>query len=193
MKLLDGFTLCLRTYRAWRKCLVGLAPILLLTGSHWAWGQAAESADAGGAMLSVGVALSGFALQYGDRGMLGITAWVDADTIRRFGVEGEMRRLEYHQTANVHAETYLAGLRYHFNYGRTQPYIKALGGDGHFNFPYNFATGNYFVIAGGGGLDYRLSRRWIARADFEYQEWPQFTFGAMNSVGGTVGIRYRIF
>jgi len=193
MKSIGGFALCPGTRCAWRKCLVVLAPTLLLLGLHVASGQSAESATAGRAMLSVGVAASGFTLQYGDRKIVGITAWVDADTIRRFGVEGEMRRLEYHQTANVHAETYLAGLRYHFNYGRTQPYIKALGGDGHFNFPYNFATGNYFVIAGGGGIDYRLSHRWAARADFEYQEWPQFTFGSMNSYGATVGIRYRIF
>ncbi len=180
--------------RGWRMCLVVLVlPFLLLLGARSAQGQSAESANSGRAMLSAGIAASGFTLQYGDRKILGLTAWVDADTIRRFGVEGELRRLEYHQTANVHAETYLAGVRYHFNVGRMQPYIKALGGDGHFNFPYNFATGNYFVVAGGGGLDYRLSHRWTARADFEYQEWPQFTFGAMNSVGGTVGIRYRIF
>jgi hypothetical protein len=172
------------------------ALILFLTAvasPRWASGQAAESADAGRALVSVGVAASGFTLGYGDRKIIGLAAWVDADTIRRFGVEGELRRLEYHQRANVHAETYLAGLRYHLNYGRMQPYIKVLGGDGHFNFPYNFGTGNYFVIAGGGGLDYRLNRRWAARGDFEYQEWPQFTFGAMNSIGATVGIRYRIF
>jgi len=193
MKVLHGFALCPRTGRGWRKCLADLALILLLAGSRCVSGQAAESANAGRAMLSVGVAASGFTLQYGDRKMIGITAWVDADTIRRLGVEGEMRRLEYRQTANVHAETYLAGPRFHFNYGRSQPYIKALGGYGHFNFPYNFAEGNYFVIAGGGGLDYRLNRRWSARADFEYQQWPQFTFGAMNSYGATVGIRYRIF
>ena len=179
--------------RGWHNWFVVLTPILLFAGSHLALGQAAESANAGQGMLYAGAAASGFTLQYGDRKMLGYAVWVDADTIRRFGIEGEMRRLEYHQTANVHAETYLAGLRYHFNYGRTQPYIKALAGYGHFNFPYDFATGNYFVIAGGGGLDYRLGNRWSARADFEYQEWPQFTFGAMNSLGGTVGIRYRIF
>ncbi len=166
---------------------------LIVAGPRWSWGQAAESADAGRALISVGVAASGYTLGYGDRKIIGLAGWVDADTIRRLGVEGEIRRLEYHQRANVHAETYLAGFRYHLNYGRMQPYIKVLGGDGHFNFPYNFATGNYLVIAGGGGLDYRLSRRWTARGDFEYQEWPQFTFGAMNSIGASVGIRYRIF
>lgn len=180
----------------WYKSPVVLCLALLLVavaGERSASAQAAESANAGRAMISVGVAASGFTLQYGDRKILGLTAWVDADTIRRLGIEGELRRLEYHEKANVHAETYLAGVRYHFNYNRMQPYVKVLGGVGHFNFPYNFATGNYFVIAGGGGLDYRLSRRWTARADFEYQEWPQFTFGAMNSVGGSLGIRYRVF
>src|SRR5215472_5092654 len=110
MSVPHGFALCLRTCRAWRRRLAVLAPILLFTASRCATGQAAESADAGRAMLSVGVAASGFTLQYGDRKMLGIAAWVDADTIRHFGFEGQMRRLEYHQTANVHAETYLAGL-----------------------------------------------------------------------------------
>jgi opacity protein-like surface antigen len=179
-----------------RKSRIVLSLVLFLTaiaGQRYASAQAAESADAGRALLSVGAAASSFTLQYGDRKILGFTAWVDADTIRRFGFEGEVRRLEYHQAANVHAETYLAGVRYHFNYNRMQPYVKALGGDGHFNFPYNFASGNYFVIAGGGGVDYRLTRRWAARGEFEYQEWPQFTFGAMNSIGATVGLRYRVF
>lgn len=155
--------------------------------------QAAESANAGRAFVSVGGGGSGFYLQYGGRKNLGLTAWVDADTIRHFGFEGEARWLEYHQTANVHVETYLIGGRYHFDVGRTQPYVKALLGDGHFNFPYNYAYGNYLVIAPGGGVDYRLSRRWSARADFEYQDWPQFTYGAMSSVGGTLGLRYSIF
>jgi hypothetical protein len=167
--------------------------LMVVAGGRCASAQSVEPADAGRAMLSVGVAASGFTLGYGDRKILGISAWVDTDTIRRLGFEGEMRRLEYQQTANVHAETYLSGVRYHLNFGRTQPYLKVLGGYGHFTFPYNYAKGSYFVVAGGGGLDYRLNRRWTVRTDFEYQEWPQFTYGAMNSLGATVGIRYRVF
>lgn len=144
-------------------------------------------------MLSVGGGASGYLVQYGQRKLLGATVWVDANSIRPLGLEGEARWLDWHQQANVHAETYLIGLRYRFHVGRTQPYVKALVGDGHFNFPYNFATGNYLVVAPGGGLDYPLSRRWSARADFEYQYWPEFTFGSMNAGGGTIGIRYRIF
>lgn len=164
----------------------------MLGTAQYASAQAAEAANEGHAFLAVGGGASGYEVQYGSRKLLGLTAWVDADTIRHFGFEGEGRWLEYHQRANVHAETYLGGVRYHFNVGRTQPYVKGLAGIGLFNFPYNFATGRYFVIAPGGGVDYRLSRRWSARADFEYQYWPQFTFGSMSSVGATVGMRFRI-
>jgi len=69
-----------------------------------------------------------------------------------------------------------------------------LVGFGLFNFPYNFAHGSYLVVAPGGGVDFRLNRRFRVRlVDFEYQIWPQFTYGAMSSVGVSAGIRYRIF
>lgn len=172
--------------------LVALTALFAATPRH-AGAQAAESGNMGAARLSVGASASGFTLGYGDRRMLAVTGWVDGDTIRRFGVEGEGRWLDFHQTAQVHAETYLGGVRYHFNIGRMQPYAKALAGFGNFNFPYNFATGRYFVVEGGGGLDYKLSRRWIVRTELEYQDWPQFTYGNMNSYGVNVGLRFRIF
>jgi len=50
------------------------------------------------------------------------------------------------------------------------------------------------VVAPGGGVDYRLNNRIRLRlADLEYQYWPQFTYGAMTSVGVSTGIRVRIF
>ena len=173
---------------------IGLILLLFGKAPAVATAQVVESADAGRAFVWAGVSVSGATLQYGNRKMLGITGWVDSDTIRRFGIEAEGRWLEYHQTANVHAETYLAGVRYHFNTGQFQPYVKALGGLGEFNFAYNYAHGSYFVMAPGAGLDYRLSRRINLRTvDFEYQYWPQFTFGAMNSLSISSGVRFRVF
>lgn len=175
----------------------GLIPLVLILCSlaigRSACGQSAESATAGGVALWAGVGASGYYLQYGSIKELGITGFVDADSVRHFGVEGEGRALEFHQTANVHVETYLGGPRYHFNFGRLQPYAKGLVGVGYFNFPYNYAKGSYLVVGPGIGTDYRLSRRWSARVDFEYQYWPQFTYGAMSSAGVSTGIRYRIF
>jgi hypothetical protein len=165
----------------------------MTTGPGQAWGQVAESANAGGVTLSVGGGVSGYYLQYGQIKNIGFTGFVDADSIRRFGIETEGRWLEYHSTADVHVETYLAGGRYHFNIGRWQPYAKGLCGLGRFHFPYNYADGSYFVVAPGGGVDYRLNRHWSVRVDGEYQYWPQFTFGAMSSGGLSVGARYFIF
>jgi hypothetical protein len=143
---------------------------------------------------------SGFTLQDGDRKLIGVTGFVDADTVRRLGIEAEGRWLEFHQTANVHVETYSIGGRYHFDVGRFQPYGKGLIGFGDFNYPYNLATGRFLVITAGGGVDYHLSHRiYIRAADFEYQNWPQFSYGSaadvgsMTSLGVSAGFRVRIF
>lgn len=167
--------------------ILGVAPRL-------AQAQVQSAGDQGGLIVSAGATGSGYYLQYGQRKMAGITAFVDADTKRRFGVEAEARWLEYFQTANVHAETYSIGARYHFDVGRFAPYAKGLVGFGDFNFPYNYAHGRYLVVTGGGGLDFHWTPRITVRAvDVEYQDWPNFTFGNMNSLGVNAGLRVRIF
>lgn len=174
--------------------LAALAFTLCLGLPAAARAQVAPAADAGGAIISAGGMASGSYLQYGERKMLGITGFVDADTKRRIGIEAEGRWIDFHQTANVHAETYSIGARYHFDINRFQPYVKGLAGFGHFNFPYNLAHGSYLVITAGGGVDYALTRRIHIRAvDFEYQDWPQFTYGAMGSATVSTGLRVRIF
>jgi hypothetical protein len=67
-------------------------------------------------------------------------------------------------------------------------------GFGQFNYPYNLGTDTDLVIAPGGGIDYRITHRIRVRvADFEYQFWPQFHYGALLSYGISSGIRVRIF
>lgn len=170
------------------------ALVLVLCLQPSARAQVIPEGDQGGLILSAGAMGTGATLQYGQRKMLGITGFVDADTRRRIGLEAEGRFLEFHQVANVHAETYSAGVRYHFDLHKFQPYVKGLVGIGEFNFPYNYATGSYLVITGGGGVDYALTHRIHLRAaDFEYQDWPQFTFGNFSSLSVSTGIRVRIF
>jgi hypothetical protein len=177
----------------WFARLVGGAVALLLFAPA-AQAQVTWAGDMGGLQLSAGAMASGYTLEYGQRKMLGYSAFVDADTKRCVGLEAEGRWLEYHQRANVHAESYSIGARYHLDFGRWQPYAKALVGFGDFNFPYNYAQGRYFTATAGGGLDYHWRRRVYIRAvDFEYQDWPQFTYGAMNSVGVSVGLRVRFY
>ena len=167
--------------------------VLGLAAALPARAQIVPTADAGGANISAGVMGSGFYLKYGERKMLGIAAFVDVDTRRRLGFEAEGRWLRFHQTADVNAATYLVGGRYHYDINRFQLYGKGLVGVGQFNFPYGLAHGNYLVIAPGAGVDYVLTRRIFWRVDAEYQDWPQFTFGAMSSYGVSTGIRFRVF
>lgn len=156
--------------------------------------QVVPSATSGEFKLSAGAMGSGEYLQYGEQKLVGATAFVDADVKRGFGIEAEGRWLEWNQVNNVHVETYSAGLRYHINFHRFQPYAKGLIGFSDFNFPFNYAHGRYLTVTAGGGVEYRLTRRFRLRvADVEWQDWPQFTYGSMNSVGVSSGIRVGIF
>ncbi len=163
--------------------------------------QAVPAAEAGGIRLSAGGAVSAYELGYGQVKIGGASAFVDFDTLRHFGVEGEMRWLNIHRSVDQKlpaedetATTYLGGLRYSRFIGRFQPYAKGLVGIGQFNYPYNLAKENDLVIAPGGGVDFRITRRIRWRAvDFEYQLWPNFNFGTMSSYGLSSGIRVKIF
>ena len=167
---------------------------VLCLGAGKARAQVVYAGDQGGLRLSAGATGYGAYVQYGQTKMLGVSGFVDADTKRRIGIEAEGRWLEFHQTANVHAETYSIGGRYHFDLGRFQPYAKGLVGFGDFNFPYNYAYGRYLVVTAGGGVDFHWTHRiYVRAADFEYQDWPQFTFGNMAIVNVSTGIRVRIF
>ena len=180
--------------RPGRAALPAVLLALCLALALPAHAQVVPAGDEGGLNIAVGATASGYYLQYGERKMLGIAGFADVDTKRRIGFEGEGRWLLFHQTANVTATTYLVGPRYHRDYGRFIPYVKGLVGFGDFNFPYNLAHGSYLVIAPGGGVDYRISRRIRIRAvDFEYQLWPQFTYSAMSSYGVSTGLRIRVY
>jgi len=186
--------------RKGRLALLCAAACLIVPGAARA--QVTAPGDMGAGFLSAGVTGSAENVQYGQRRMTGITSFVDADSRRRLGFEFEGRWLEFRQTMDVHLETYSAGMRYHFDVGRRfQPYVKGLIGFGDFNFPENLGTGRYLVVTGGGGLDYRLTRRFMLRVpDVEYQDWPQFSYSTsagetvnMTTPSVSVGLRVRIF
>ncbi len=177
-----------------RAVLAAVVLAICLAGPRFAFGQVVPSADAGGSRLTVGATAAGYALQYGQRKMLGVAAIADIDTKRRIGLEGEAQWLVFHQTASVHTATYLIGPRYHMTFGRFQPYAKGLVGFGRFYYPYDFGQDTDLVIAPGGGIDFRLTNRLRLRlADFEYQFWPQFHYGALSSYGVSSGVRVRVF
>jgi hypothetical protein len=157
--------------------------------------QVGASSYGGNQTFAVGGMVSGFHLDYGKRYLGGAGAYVDGDLNDHWGLEGEANWLWLHQFADTHFSTYMGGPRFNFNTsGKWRPYVKALGGGALFNFPYSYARGSYLVVAGGGGLDYRMASRFRLRvADFEYQYWPEFSFGAIKPYGVTVGLQYQLF
>jgi hypothetical protein len=200
-------------FRAWRGekparqmrasgFLALVAPALLLASANPVRAQVAPAGHQGTLKLSVGVIGSGDTFQQeGQRKMLGVGAFVDGETTGHFGIEAEGRWVEFNQTANVHAETYSIGGRYHLDFGpRWQPYAKGLVGFANFTYPYNYAQGSRdLIVTAGGGVDFRCSRRITLRlADFEFQDWPNFQFtstasGNMTSLNASVGLKVHIF
>ncbi|HXB61534.1 MAG TPA: outer membrane beta-barrel protein, partial [Acidobacteriaceae bacterium] len=139
------------------------AAALLLTAMIACAGRAAAQEDPTevkpGAFLAAGGMLSAYKLDYGEHRLGGYSAFLDMNLTTRYGIEGEARWLVFNQQANVNAKTFLIGPRILFNpriLRGVTPYVKLLVGDGKFNFPYNYATGSYFVMAPGAGADVPL-------------------------------------
>ena len=153
--------------------------------------------------LSAGGLGSMFQPDYADLGvahtspnrLYGPGAYVDARFSRWLQVEAEGRWLRFNQyylpgsTTGNGENTYLIGPRVPIvTFHRVTPYGKFLVGLG--NGP--FLDGNTLVLAYGGGVDYRLTRRFTLRAfDFEWQQWR--VNPTLYPYGGSVGISYKIF
>jgi opacity protein-like surface antigen len=155
--------------------------------------QALTTASGGGSYLALGGAVTATRTPYGSRTLLGGLVYTDSNLTPRVGLEYEGRFLRYNLDENVSQTSYLAGARVVLWRGRTQPYVKFMAGLGRMTFPFHYATGSYFVVAPGAGLDYALSDRWTARVvDIEYQDWTGFSFGSMQPYGISSGLRLRL-
>lgn len=153
--------------------------------------------------VSAGAIGSMFQPDYADLGvaqtspnrLYGPGAYVDVHFSRWVQLEAEGRWLRFNQyylkdsTIGNGENTYLIGPRIPIiTFHRVTPYGKVLIGMG--NGP--FLNGNTLVLSYGGGVDYKLTRRFTVRAfDFEYQQW--FVNPTLYPYGGSVGISYKIF
>jgi hypothetical protein len=183
-----------------RFTLPRLAAALMLTcalafAPSEARAQATPTAIGPGSYISLGVAASGFQQDYGHRYIGGETLFVDANLYRRVGVEFEARRLNFHTSEDVKENTYLAGVKISTHPRNLRPYVKLLAGRGTLDFPFHYATGSYFVVAPAAGLDWHLgaSRFAVRVVDFQYQIWPQFSYGELHPYGLTSGISFDLF
>ena len=172
-----------------------LLTILLGASPSIGTAQATATASASGVSLSAGGGYSYYQADYGKRTLGGYTIFADYDRTPRWGLEFEARALRFNQEFGTHQTTLLIGPRYTYRKSKFNAYAKLLVGEGMFHFPYNYAEGSYFVLAPGAGIDIPLgtSRFTLRAADFEYQSWPNFSFGGLNPFGYSGGISVRIF
>jgi len=177
-------------------CFVLLSATLLLHG------QVVPAATSSGFTLDAGALGAAFQPDYtgegfaqtGPQRLYGIGGYVDARFTRWVQVEAEGRWLhfnEYHACPNcpgISENTYLIGPRIPvITFHKLTPYGKFLVGSG----TGSFLTGRGFVLAYGGGLDYRLGHRFTVRGDFEYQQWR--VTPTLWPYGVSAGVSYRIF
>ena len=160
-----------------------------------AMSQAISTAGYSGVSLSAGTTFSGYQADYSKRYLGGYSIYADVDRTNHLGLEFEARVLRMNQEVGTHETTFLIGPRYNFRRNWFTPYAKILVGIGQFHYPYNYAEGSYLALAAGGGVDVPIGKtKFAVRAiDFEYQSWPNFSFGGLDPYGISAGVSYNIF
>ncbi len=130
--------------------------------------------------------------------LLGIAPFVDVNGLflPKLGAEGEARFLHWRGPSSGFTQSsYLAGPRYQVFHFRRKLSVdaKLLVGDAHINLPAGAqGTGTYFAYAPGVAANFRVSRRVMARAEYEYQRWPSFGNGGLTPNGLSIGASYAI-
>ncbi|MGB7267600.1 MAG: outer membrane beta-barrel protein [Terracidiphilus sp.] len=180
-----------------KKSILAFFCIVLSSAAVSARAQVVPAATSNSFTLTAGGLGSAFQPDYAGEGiaqtspnrLYGFGAYVDARFTRWVQLEAEGRWLRFNPYLGINENDYLIGPRIPIvTFHRVTPYGKFLVGMGNGS----FLTGSTFVLAYGGGVDYRLSRRFTVRAfDFEYQQW-QVT-PTLHPYGGSVGLSYKIF
>jgi opacity protein-like surface antigen len=184
--------------------------ILFAAGVASARAQVVPSATRGQLSLTVGGLGSVYQPDYAGFGvaetapnrLYGIGAFADMRFSRWVQIEAEGRWQRFNEFEGISQDNYMIGPRlpiHHFRFLRATPYGKVLGGISRMNFEDKDGWGNYASLAYGGGVDFKLTKRFTARGDFEYQQWLRWPniAGIKNSplfpYGASAGIGYRIF
>lgn len=141
---------------------------------------------------------AGFPYQSGQR-LWGVGGFADYHYNHSIDIEVEARFLRFNSFYGETEDNYLAGPRYLVEtLGKCQPYGQFLVGLGKIQYPFKIGSGQYLALAPGGGMNYRISRKWTLRGEYEYQLWPESPNFAnepahqINANGFHVGIAYRI-
>ena len=171
------------------KCFAFVA--FLLAGSlQWLSAQAVSTATRR-ADLQVGVGFVSDNSDYAPQRLNGYALYTTLDLTNHYGGEFVFHQANSGQDDHLYERSYEIGPRYHRDYGRFAPYIKAMYGRGVFNFPNNVANLAYNLFAGGVGVDVKILPYLNVRADYEYQDWLSFPPNGLSPQLITIGVAYH--
>jgi hypothetical protein len=176
-----------------------------------AFSQVVPAGHEGNLPFAVGAGPSSFDVDWGHGRMLGGTIWADyhpnqlPSLLHGLGLELEARDISLNANStqkNYREDTVAGGAIYTwYHYRNFHPYGKFLVGYGSMDFSLPPPNANYShdtrtLYAPGLGLEQRLFRHVWARADYEYQTWPDFLSRSKsnptspNPQGFTLGVAY---
>lgn len=125
--------------------------------------------------------------------IIGVSVWGDYDFSKYVGAEISTHFGEFITPDDISENSYMIGPRFIYRHRALTGYGKALVGRATIsNLRYNLSS-SYNLYALGGGLEYRLARRFNVRLiDFEQQEWPSFQPHTLAPTVVTFGVSYSI-
>lgn len=184
--------------RVFKGYVVALSALLIFAGGVSAPAQVEPS---GTGSMHLPITIGGFAsvfqpdyaggklgqAQAGPKPLIGVVAFLDVRYARWVQFEAEGRWSAFNAYRGITEDNYLFGPHIPFySFGRATTYAKVLFGRG----DGDFRSGSALVIAYGGGLDYRFSKRITVRAfDFEFQQWR--TSPTLFPYGGSAGVGFN--
>jgi Outer membrane protein beta-barrel domain len=136
----------------------------------------------------------GFVIEKSDyltSNLKGFAAYTTLDVTNHWGGEFVLHQAYSGTGDQSYHRTYEWGPRYHRDYGRFAPYVKAMYARAVFNYPNGVANLAYNMIAFGAGTDFKLMHTVNLRADYEYQDWLSFPPNGLHPQLITIGAAYH--
>jgi hypothetical protein len=174
---------------------------LLMMSSGKLSAQVAPAAREGGRPIGFSVGVSDYDVDYGPgRRMQGLVARGGIELFHGIGVDGSARTIFMNtppQLTRMQQNTFLGGVFYEVPYiWRIRPFARFAGGVGTIEFPSrnpDYTRDTYSVFVPQGGIEYPITRRVFARAEYEYQFWSDYHGPHyLNPNGWTVGVSYYL-
>src|ERR1700678_1427224 len=161
--------------------------------------QVAPAAKVGGLPIAISVGISDYNLDYGPgRRMQGAVIRAGWSLFHGLGIDGNARTLFINTPpgfSRMQQSTFLGGVYYETpTLWRVRRFVRMGGGIGLIEFPSRnplYTRDTYSVYAPSGGLEYPITHKLFARAEYEYQFWKQYQGPHdLTPQGGTLGVTY---